>query len=241
MPRHSQPRLMAETTAARITAFRPGASPPPVLRVIGLMGVGGGSFWAVRRAAGRGMASPQEDQGDSTPEGPRFRLSSRGSGTGGRSMGKWIGLGCLGILVVVLLVGGLVALGSYNSLVGLDQGVNAQWAQVENVYQRRADLIPNLVATVQGAANFEKSTLEAVTEARASVGRMQVNLGNLPNDPSAFAKFDQAQAGLSSALSRLMVVVERYPELKANQNFRDLQVQLEGTENRISVERMRYN
>ncbi len=156
-------------------------------------------------------------------------------------MGKWIGLGCLGILLLVLLVGGLVALGSYNSLVGLDQGVNAQWAQVENVYQRRADLIPNLVATVQGAANFEKSTLEAVTEARASVGRMQVNLGNLPNDPAAFAKFDQAQAGLSGALSRLMVVVERYPELKANQNFRDLQAQLEGSENRITVERMRYN
>ena len=156
-------------------------------------------------------------------------------------MGKWIGLGCVGILVVLLLIGALMAWGSYNSLVRLDQAVNAQWAQVESVYQRRADLIPNLVATVQGAANFEKSTLEAVTEARASVGRMQVNLGNLPNDPSAFAKFDQAQAGLSSALSRLMVVVERYPELKANQNFRDLQVQLEGTENRITVERMRYN
>lgn len=157
-------------------------------------------------------------------------------------MGKWIGAaGCLGILAVVLLIGGLLAWGSYNSLVGLDQGVNAQWAQVENVYQRRADLIPNLVATVQGAANFEKSTLEAVTEARASVGRVQVNLGNLPNDPAAFAKFDQAQAGLSSALSRLMVVVERYPELKANQNFRDLQAQLEGTENRITVERMRFN
>jgi len=156
-------------------------------------------------------------------------------------MGKWIGLGCVGILVVLLLIGALMAWGSYNSLVRLDQAVNAQWAQVESVYQRRADLIPNLVATVQGAANFEKSTLEAVTEARASVGRMQVNLGNLPNDPSAFAKFDQAQAGLSGALSRLMVVVERYPELKANQNFRDLQVQLEGTENRITVERMRYN
>src|SRR3972149_9214274 len=114
VPRPSQPRLMAETTAARITAFRPGASPPPVLRAIRLMAVGAGSFSAVRRAAGRGMASPQEDQGDSTPEGPRFRLSSRGSGTGGRSMGKWIGLGCVGILVVLLLIGALMAWGSYN-------------------------------------------------------------------------------------------------------------------------------
>ncbi len=156
-------------------------------------------------------------------------------------MGKWIGLGCLGIVGLGLLVVGALAWGSYNNLVGLGQGVDAQWAQVENVYQRRADLIPNLVATVQGAANFEKSTLEAVTEARASVGRMQVDARNLPNDPAAFAKFDQAQAGLSGALSRLMVVVERYPELKANQNFRDLQAQLEGTENRITVERMRYN
>lgn len=156
-------------------------------------------------------------------------------------MGKWVGLGCLGIVVLGLLVVGVVAFGSYNKLVGLGQGVDAQWAQVENVYQRRADLIPNLVSTVQGAANFEKSTLEAVTEARASVGRTQVDLGKLPDDPAAFAKFEQAQAGLSGALSRLMVVVERYPELKANQNFRDLQVQLEGSENRITVERMRYN
>ena len=130
-------------------------------------------------------------------------------------------------------------MGTYNNLVGLGQGVDAQWAQVENQYQRRADLIPNLVSTVQGAANFEKSTLEEVVKARASVG--QVNLGNIPNDPAAFARFQQAQDGLSSALSRLMVVVERYPELKANQNFRDLQVALEGTENRISVERNRYN
>ena len=129
--------------------------------------------------------------------------------------------------------------GGYNNLVGLGQGVDAQWAQVENQYQRRADLIPNLVETVKGAADFEKSTLEAVVQARASVG--QVNVGNLPNDPAAFARFQQAQDGLSSALSRLMVVVERYPELKANQNFRDLQVALEGTENRVAVERNRYN
>jgi LemA protein len=152
-------------------------------------------------------------------------------------MMKW--LGCLGALVVVaLVVGGMLA-GTYNSLVALGQGVDAQWAQVENQYQRRADLIPNLVATVQGAADFEKSTLEAVVEARASVG--QVHLGNLPNEPDAFARFQQAQDALSSALSRLMVVVERYPDIKANQNFRDLQVALEGTENRVAVERNRYN
>jgi LemA protein len=150
---------------------------------------------------------------------------------------KW--LGCLGVLVLVVLIVGGMALGTYNSLVSLGQAVDSQWAQVENQYQRRADLIPNLVQTVQGAANFEKSTLEEVVKARASVG--QVNVGNLPNDPAAFARFQQAQDALSSALSRLMVVVERYPELKANQNFRDLQVALEGTENRISVERGRYN
>jgi LemA protein len=152
-------------------------------------------------------------------------------------MMKW--LGCLGVLVVIALIIGGMALGVYNNLVGLGQAVDAQWGQVENVYQRRADLIPNLVATVKGAADFEKSTLESVTRARASVG--QVNMGNLPNDPAAFARFQQAQDALSSALSRLMVVVERYPDIKANQNFRDLQVQLEGTENRIAVERMRYN
>jgi LemA protein len=150
---------------------------------------------------------------------------------------KW--LGCLGVVVVLLLAVGGFGVSTYNSLVGLGQGVDAQWAQVENQYQRRADLIPNLVETVKGAADFEKSTLEEVVQARASVG--QVNLGNLPNDPAAFARFQQAQDGLSSALSRLMVVVERYPELKANQNFRDLQVALEGTENRVAVERNRYN
>lgn len=149
-------------------------------------------------------------------------------------MGKWIALGAVGLLVLTGIV-------TYNSLVGVSQAVDAQWAQVENVYQRRADLIPNLVATVSGAANFEKSTLMAVTEARASVGRIQIDPKNLPNDPQAFAQFEQAQGRLGSALSRLLVVVERYPELKANQNFRDLQAQLEGTENRITVERMRYN
>ena len=121
-----------------------------------------------------------------------------------------------------------------------NRAVDAQWAQVENVYQRRADLIPNLVATVQGAANFEKSTLEAVTEARSKVSSIQAT-PQLVNDPQAFQKFEAAQGQLTSALSRLMVVVEKYPDLKANQNFRDLQSQIEGTENRITVERQRFN
>jgi len=152
-------------------------------------------------------------------------------------MMKW--LGCLGVLAVLAVVAVMYVFGVRNTLVDLEEAVSAQWGQVENVYQRRADLVPNLVATVRGAADFEKSTLESVVQARASVG--QVSMGNLPDDPAAFARFQQAQDSLSSALSRLLVVVERYPELKANQNFRDLQVQLEGTENRISVERMRYN
>jgi len=151
---------------------------------------------------------------------------------------KW--LGCLGVLGLAVLILGGVALGTYNNLVSLGQGVDAQWAQVENQYQRRSDLVPNLVKTVEGAANFEKSTLEQVVKARASAGQAQVNLGNVPNDPAAMARFQQAQDALSGALQRLMVVVERYPELKANANFRDLQAQLEGTENRIAVARNRY-
>jgi LemA protein len=152
------------------------------------------------------------------------------------------GLGCLAAVVVVVVILAVVGAGSYNRLVALSQAVDAQWAQVESVYQRRADLIPNLVATVQGAANFEKSTLEAVTRARASVGQAAPpNAASIPNDPAAFARFQAAQDQLSGALSRLLVVAEAYPDLKATQNFRDLQAQLEGTENRISVERMRYN
>ncbi|MBK9965575.1 MAG: LemA family protein [Holophagales bacterium] len=154
-------------------------------------------------------------------------------------MGKKIGLGCLGLGLVAGLAVALFGVSSYNGLVSLDQAVQAQWAQVENAYQRRADLIPNLVETVKGAAAFEKDTFTAVTEARSKVG--QVNAAGIANDPQAFAKFQQAQDGLSSALSRLMVVVEKYPDLKATQNFRDLQAQLEGTENRIAVERMRFN
>jgi LemA protein len=150
------------------------------------------------------------------------------------------GIGCVVVLVVVLIILGLALAGTWNRLVTLSQAVDAQWAQVESVYQRRADLIPNLVATVQGAANFEKGTLEAVTRARASVGQAQGG-SNIPSDPAAFAKWQAAQDQLSGALSRLLVVVEQYPELKANANFRDLQAQLEGTENRITVERMRFN
>ena len=151
----------------------------------------------------------------------------------------------LGVFVVtcliVLAIGYSVFKGNYNNFVKLSQNADSKWAQVENVYQRRADLIPNLVATVSGAANFEKSTLVEVTEARASVGKVQINSSTAPTDPAQLAQFDQAQGQLSSALSHLMVVVERYPNLTATENFRDLQAQLEGTENRISVARMDFN
>lgn len=155
---------------------------------------------------------------------------------------KGLMFGCLGVLVLVMLIIVIAVAGTYNSLVSLDQKVRAQWGQVENVYQRRTDLVPNLVETVKGAANFEKETFTAVAEARAKVGQVTAGaLSNVVNNPVAFAKFQEAQDGLSSALSRLLAVVEKYPELKATQNFRDLQAQLEGTENRIAVERMRFN
>jgi LemA protein len=155
-------------------------------------------------------------------------------------------LGKVALILLVLIVGvvlvlGLSGVGIYNRLVSLSQAVDAQWSQVENVYQRRADLVPNLVATVQGAADFEKSTLSAVTEARASVGKVQVSGKALLDNPQAFAQFQAAQDGLSSALSRLLVVSEKYPQLTATQGFRDLQGQIESTENRVSVERMRFN
>jgi LemA protein len=127
----------------------------------------------------------------------------------------------------------------YNKMVQLDEGVTAQWSQVENVYQRRADLIPNLVNTVKGYAAFEKETLTGVIEARAKATSVNINPQNLSQEN--LNQFQKAQEGLSSALSRLMVVVEKYPDLKANQNFMDLQAQLEGTENRITVERMKFN
>ncbi|HYR92433.1 MAG TPA: LemA family protein [Terriglobia bacterium] len=151
-------------------------------------------------------------------------------------------LGVIGAIVLIVVLLGFTVAGTYNGLVGLDQAAEAQWGQVENTYQRRADLVPNLVATVKGAANFEQQTLTAVTEARAKVGQVSsAAVENITRDPQAFARFQQAQDGLSSALSRLMVVAERYPELKATAGFRDLQAQLEGTENRITVERMRFN
>jgi LemA protein len=153
-------------------------------------------------------------------------------------------IGCGGIVLIIifiLVVAGIAIARSYNGLVGLQQNVDAKWAQVQNVYQRRADLIPNLVNTVAGAANFEKSTLEAVTNARASVGRVQLDPNKAPTDAAQLEQFQAAQGQLSNALSRLLVVSERYPELKANQNFQQLQAQLEGTENRISVERGNFN
>jgi LemA protein len=155
---------------------------------------------------------------------------------------KYAAVGCLVVLVLGVLIVGGAGIGAYNSLVALDQGAQQQWGQMQNAYQRRADLVPNLVETVKGAASFEKETFTQVTEARAKAGQVtqQVASGP-PKSQQELDKFQQAQAQLGGALSRLMVVVEKYPELKATQNFRDLQAQLEGTENRIAVERMRYN
>ena len=157
---------------------------------------------------------------------------------------KKFGIGCgavVIILIAILVIAGFALGGSYNRIVKLDQNVNEKWAQVQNVYQRRADLIPNLVSTVSGAANFEKSTLIAVTQARASVGQVKLDPNKAPTDAAQLQQFQQAQGQLSNALSRLLVVSEQYPELKANQNFLSLQAQLEGTENRISVERGNFN
>lgn len=145
----------------------------------------------------------------------------------------------LAVIVVIVLLAYSSIKGSYNSMVNMEEGVTAQWSQVENVYQRRADLIPNLVSTVKGYADFEKETLTQVIEARAKATQVTVDPKNL--NPQALQQFQDAQSGLSSALGRLMVVVEKYPDLKANQGFLDLQAQLEGTENRISVERMKFN
>ena len=147
-------------------------------------------------------------------------------------------IGCGIALVVVLVIVAMAVAGSYNRLVKLEEGVKSAWGQVENVYQRRADLVPNLVETVKGAAAFERDTFTAVTEARARVG--QVSIGKVPTGEE-LQRFQSAQDGLSSALSRLLVVVEKYPDLKATANFQELQAQLEGTENRIAVERRRFN
>jgi LemA protein len=145
----------------------------------------------------------------------------------------------LGIILVVGFILYRLFAGTYNNLVDREEGVKNAWSQVENQYQRRADLIPNLVETVKGYANFEKETLTQVIQARADATKVTVDPTKLT--PDKMAQFQQAQDGLSSALGRLMVVVEKYPDLKANENFRDLQAQLEGTENRISVERKRFN
>src|SRR5438132_10810531 len=153
-------------------------------------------------------------------------------------------IGCGGLVVIILFIVFVIGLffwGTYNRLVTLDQTVNKKWGDVQTVYQRRAVLIPNLQNTVQGAANFEKSTVVEVTNARASVGQVKIDPNKAPTDPAQLEQFQAAQGALSNALSRLLVVVERYPELKSNQNFLGLQAQLEGTENRITVERNNFN
>jgi len=146
----------------------------------------------------------------------------------------------LGVVVIIVLSIVLVFGGVYNNLVTKEEGVKSAWSQVENVYQRRLDLVPNLVATVKGYAAHEKETLQNVVEARSKISKMTIT-PELLNSPDALAKFQEAQTQLTSALSRLLVVVEQYPDLKASQNFLTLQTQLEGTENRITVERMRFN
>jgi LemA protein len=162
-------------------------------------------------------------------------------------VGKLGLLGCVGVLILAVIIAGGYFISARNHIVTLDEQVNRQWAQVESQYQRRYDLIPNLVRTVQGNADFEKSTLEAVVNARSRVGQVAAPSGppgaaaSATTDQASMDQFAAAQQGLSNALSRLLVVVERYPDLKASQGFLELQSQLEGTENRISVERGRYN
>lgn len=154
--------------------------------------------------------------------------------------GMIVGCSIAGGLLIIVAILVMWGIGIYNNLVTLNESVNQSWSQVENQYQRRADLIPNLVNTVKGYANFERGVLTDVTEARAKVSQMTVTKDVL-NDPQAFQKFQSAQGNLSGALSRLLVTVENYPDLKANENFLQLQAQLEGTENRIAVERRKFN
>lgn len=151
-------------------------------------------------------------------------------------MKKWIIIGAI-VLVVILIYSSIS--GSYNKMVQKDEAVKGQWGNVENVYQRRSDLIPNLVSTVKGYAEFEQKTLTDVIEARSKATQVKISPENLNKE--SFKQFQAAQGELSSTLSRLMMVSEQYPNLKANQNFLDLQAQLEGTENRIAVERKRFN
>jgi LemA protein len=157
-------------------------------------------------------------------------------------MNKGVMVGCgIGAVLVLIIIGFVMwGVGIYNELITLEEQVNQAWSQVENQYQRRADLIPNLVSTVKGVAGFEKETYTAVTEARSKVNQLNIS-PDILNDPEAFQKFRSAQNGLGNALSRLLVTVENYPQLKANENFQQLQQQLEGTENRISVERRKFN
>jgi LemA protein len=150
-------------------------------------------------------------------------------------------LGCLGAIILFFLILIFTVISGYNHLTRLSQAVDSQWAQVQNVYQRRMDLIPNLVQTVQGAANFEKSTLEDVTKARAEAENSGIDPNTAPTDPAKLAQYQQAQEKLGAAVVRVLAVAENYPQLHATQNFADLQAQLEGTENRIAVERGRFN
>ena len=145
------------------------------------------------------------------------------------------------IVVVILLIIVGKGIGTYNNIIALEEGVKAQWAQVENTYQRRFDLIPNLVSTVQGEANFEKSTLTEVMEMRSRMGGTVKLDESLMNDEAALKRFQEMQGTLGGALQRLMAVSENYPDLKSNKSFQELRVQLEGAENRIAVERKRYN
>jgi len=156
------------------------------------------------------------------------------------SKGMKIGCGVGVVLILIVIMFFSWVMGIYNNLVTLDENVTQSWSQVENQYQRRADLIPNLVNTVKGVAEFEKETFTQVTEARSRVNQINVS-SDMLNDPQAFQQFQAAQNNLGSALSRLLVTVEKYPDLKANENFLQLQSQLEGTENRISVERRKFN
>jgi LemA protein len=159
-------------------------------------------------------------------------------------MNKKFLIGCslfVGIIIIIAIILYLYGIGIYNKMVFLEEGVKEKWSQVENVYQRRYDLIPNLVETVKGYAEHEKETFTQVTEARAKAGGTFNISEQVLNDPAMFEKFQQAQNTLGGALQRLLVVMEKYPELKANQNFLVLQNQLEGTENRIAVERKRFN
>jgi LemA protein len=152
-----------------------------------------------------------------------------------------IGCGILAVIGAIILLFALAAMVSYNRVVSLSQRVDAQWAKVQSSYQRRADLIPNLVNTVSGVANFEKSTLTEITQARASVGQVKLDPNTAPTDAKQLAAFNSAQNQLHSALSRLLVVSENYPQLRATSNFSELQAQLEGTENRINAARNDFN